>query len=52
MAITKREDIELKHVAAMKKEVSKKKEPETSNQLKQSMKIHKENEAKIMKSLQ
>jgi hypothetical protein len=33
-AVNKKADIELKHTASVKKEVAKKNEPETSNQLK------------------
>lgn len=52
-AVYKKEDIELKYMAAVKKEPERvKKEPETSIQLKKSLQRARENEAKIMKSLQ
>lgn len=52
-AVNKKEDIELKYRAAVKKEPEKvKKEPETSIQLKKSLQRARENEGKIMKSLQ
>lgn len=51
-ALDKKADIELKHIATQKRDVSKKKEPETSGQLKNAMRTHKDNHAKIMKSLQ
>lgn len=51
-AVNKKADIELKHTASIKKEVAKKNQPETSNQLKNTIKRTRETEAKIMKSLQ
>lgn len=51
-AVNKKADIELKHTATVKKEVAKKNQPETSNQLKTVIKRTRETEAKIMKSLQ
>jgi hypothetical protein len=52
-AVNKKEDIELKYRAAVKKEPERvKKEPETSIQLKKSLQRARENEGKIMKSLQ
>ena len=51
-AIDKKEQIELKYVASVKKEPVKRKIPETSNQLKNAMRNAKDNQAKIMKSLQ
>ena len=52
-AVNKKEDIEFKYRAAVKKEPERvKKEPETSIQLKKSLQRARENEGKIMKSLQ
>jgi hypothetical protein len=42
----------MKYVATMKKDTSKQKTPATSNQLKTSLKMIKDNQSKIMKSLQ
>lgn len=42
----------MKYVATMKKDTSKQKTPATSNQLKTSLKMIKDNQNKIMKSLQ
>jgi hypothetical protein len=42
----------MKYVASMKKESVKHKTPATSNQLKTSLKVIKDNQGKIMKSLQ
>jgi len=42
----------MKYVATMKKDTSKQKIPATSNQLKSSLKMIKDNQNKIMKSLQ
>lgn len=42
-ALDKKVDIEMKHIASQKREVSKKKDPETSNQLKNIVKSTKEN---------
>lgn len=51
-AIDKKEQIEMKYVASVKKETLKQKAPATSNQLKNAMRSIKENQNKIMKSLQ
>jgi coiled-coil domain-containing protein 40 len=51
-AIDKKEQIEMKYVASVKKETVKQKQPETSNQLKNSIRNIKDNQNKIMKSLQ
>ncbi len=51
-AIDKKQQIEMKYVASMKKDTSKQKTPATSNQLKNSLKLIKDNQNKIMKSLQ
>ena len=51
-AIDKKEQIEIKYVASVKKESVKGKEPTTSNQLKNSMKVTKDNMNKILRSLQ
>ena len=52
-AVNKKEDIELKYRAAVKKEPERvKKQPETSIQLKKSLQRARENEGKIMKNLQ
>lgn len=52
-AMEKKQDIEMKHKAALKKQPTKaKSEPETSIQLKKALQRARENEAKIMKSLQ
>ena len=42
----------MKYTATIKKEAVKVKQPSTSNQLKNNMKVTKDNLAKIMKSLQ
>ncbi len=51
-AIDKRETIEIRKESMVKKEPAKLKTPETSNQLKHAMRTAKENQARIMKSLQ
>jgi chromosome segregation ATPase len=51
-AIDKRETIEVRKESLVKKEPVKQKTPETTNQLKYAMKNAKENQARIMKSLQ
>ena len=51
-AIDKKQQIEIKYVASMKKDSVKHKSPATSNQLKTSLKLIKDNHGKIMKSLQ
>lgn len=51
-AIDKKEQIEMKYVASVKKETVKQKQPETSNQLKNSIRNIKDNQNKIIKSLQ
>lgn len=51
-AIDKRETIEIRKESMVKKEPAKLKTPETTNQLKHAMRTAKENQARIMKSLQ
>ncbi len=51
-AIDKKEQIEMKYLASTKKETLKQKSPATSNQLKNAMRNIRDNQNKIMKSLQ
>ena len=51
-AIDKKEQIQIKYMASVKKETMKQKEPATSNQLKNAMRSIRDNQNKIMKSLQ